>query len=146
MCLVLGVFPLKDTLFNVFCWFVNIGVMASSRKLVPKWSVSDPGVSAQPYDSLFALGNTRQHLGFMLGGHFKCSHQQKAQKVKSTALSILRKSTVYRRRLKPGKAWSFSVSAGNMCVRPLRFLIPWLMSANVCESAVSIYLGITNKF
>lgn len=83
MCLVLGVFPLKGTLFNAFCWFVNTELMANSRNLGPKWSVSDTRTAARPYHSLFTLGHASQHLGFMLGGHFKQhSHQQKAQRWK----------------------------------------------------------------
>lgn len=45
-----------------------------------------------------------------------------------------------------GRVSPCSTSAGNMCVRPLRYFTTLLVSPKVCQSAVNIHLEITNKF
>lgn len=73
-----SLFPLKDTLFNIFCWLVNIELMADStvthvwRKLIKH----KKACLFSAHNQFLARRNTRRCFSTVTGCHFKQQNHQ----------------------------------------------------------------------
>lgn len=81
----------------------------------------------------------------MFGDHLKQqNHQQKAQKFEKCGSELDMKRTEFEN-WNQRQSITYS-SAGNMRVRPLRFVIALHMFVNDWDSSMSIDTGVRNKF
>ena len=143
-------FLFKNILFNRYCWFINIGLVANST-ITYAWTklTWNTDFLHEACHSLLLLKNFRQHANTMLGDHFKLqNHQQKAKNAKDMALSRpWKRYLITVGELKQeGRALPCLTSTGNAHVGWLKSLTSLHLSTNDHKSAASIDLGATNPF
>lgn len=88
--LVLCVFLLKDTFFNIYCWFVNTELEANST-ITDAWTK----LIYKVHPSLLMLRNRRQHSGTTLGDRVDPQNQQKAQTWEKRDIQQTKKRTLF---------------------------------------------------
>lgn len=106
--LVVCVILFKDTLFNIYCWFITIEVMAK----------------AYLRHFLF-LGNTRWHFHITRGGHFQTakSPTKKHKNAQSTVLNRLWSGHLFTYETWNKKTECLTPAAGNLCTGWLKILL-----------------------
>lgn len=84
--LVLCVFPFRDILLNIYCWFVNIALLTASRTAThtPRTLIQHTCFLHGTHHSLPGLRSTRQHFSTMLGGLFSGEITSKCPRVRKT--------------------------------------------------------------
>lgn len=153
---VLCMFMFKDTLFDMYCWFINLNSWPTALKLKPEqglpkrhiFSIRHTTVLVYFFFFFFALRNARQHSSTMPGVHFKhWHHHQNHKNAKNVALHRPWKRPSFTVQELEAGQWGalFNLSWERRRVQ-LKVFAVLLRIANVCKSTVSTDFRVTNTF
>lgn len=155
--LAMYVFLFKDALFNIYCWFINLELEASST-IMQAWTtvIWYRYFLCKAHHCLLELWNTGEHFSTILGGHFKQwnPHRQQKQKQKGekhgTGYTVKR-TLIYNvkaetRRQSMVTLFAISWEHVHWVTWFFFFFLPLWTSVNDHESTESIDLGVTDKF
>ena len=139
-------FPFKDILSNIYCWFIKTELMANST-MTHAWMelIRHMYFLHETHQSLLALRRTRQHVSNMTGGHFKqWNHQQKAQKCEKRGLEeTAQRTVIYSMGAQTrGRTPPCLTSAGNMHIGQLKFFTSLHTCLDDCGCAWVLLLGL----
>lgn len=130
---VLCAFLLKDSVFNICRWCVNIELMVSRLWLLPEQSSSNRCVFFMSASQPSCTQDTRQHFSAMLGGRFhQQNHQQRHKNMALNRPWEGRLFTVWEPR-QEGRVWPRLISAGHVYVGWHELLAALRLSPNEQE-------------